>query len=634
MKILHRSWVLVAALGLLSLSACVSLAADVTPPPDYVPPVAAPTDAAVELALPMVPSDPQAGKSLYAEKCLPCHGETGRGDGFQASNLPNPPPVIGGAELARSARPAEWYAVVTQGNLQKMMPGFGGSLSDRQRWDVVAYVFSLSMSSDSLAAGAEIYAANCQQCHGKTGRGDGAQAASLGSLPDWTEPARLAQLSGNELRAVILSGKEKMPGYADKLDDSQVWAVTDYIRSLSFATAPQKETTQPTAEPAGDSAEGTPVAAAAPAKLTITGRIVNASGGEVPAGLKVNLLGYDNMQPALQLSADAAADGSFTFDNLDYAADRVFLATTEVNGRTFNSDVLHASDVLPGADSLLMLHIYDTTTDTSALVADRLHIFFDFSKAGVVQVGELMIVSNTSKNLIVAAQPGEPVIRFKLPEGAANLNFQDGALGERFVETSDGFGDTLSIPPGNSVHQVLFAYELPYERKLKISLAPPLAVTSAIVIVPAGGVRVQGEQLQDSGERSMQGVSVHLYTAGEIGAGNNLEITLSGRADSGSGVLDVSSQTGIFIGLGTLLLVLAGVGVWFWRRRQAEEDDDEEEELEGKDEVTPASVESLVDAIVALDDQYQSGQLGKEAYEERRASLKDQLRAAREQTEM
>ena len=73
-----------------SLAACVSLASDITPPPGYVPPQPQPTAAPV---YPMVPPDPQAGAPIYAEKCAPCHGESGLGDGSQAGALSVSPGV-------------------------------------------------------------------------------------------------------------------------------------------------------------------------------------------------------------------------------------------------------------------------------------------------------------------------------------------------------------------------------------------------------------------------------------------------------------------------------------------------------------------------------------------------------------
>ena len=57
-------------------------------------------------------------------------------------------------------------------------------------------------------------------------------------------------------------------------------------------------------------------------------------------------------------------------------------------------------------------------------------------------------------------------------------------------------------------------------------------------------------------------------------------------------------------------------------RRQSGEDDEEDEDLdeEGDDS------EEVMDAIIALDDQYREGNLSEEAYQQRRAELKSKLK--------
>ena len=151
----------------LLLTACeFSLAADITPPPgSEVRSAVTPQPAQLSGPLyPMVPPNPKAGADIYAEKCAPCHGETGLGDGPRAAQLANPVSALGSVELARRSTPARWYTMVTQGNLEKFMPPFN-SLSDRQRWDVVAYAFTLSITPGTVELGKELYQANCQGCH-------------------------------------------------------------------------------------------------------------------------------------------------------------------------------------------------------------------------------------------------------------------------------------------------------------------------------------------------------------------------------------------------------------------------------------------------------------------------------------
>ena len=75
------------------LTACsFSLAEDITPPPGAQQPVvqASTQEAPTGPLYPLVPPDPAAGAANFAEKCAPCHGDTGLGDGPSASELPVP----------------------------------------------------------------------------------------------------------------------------------------------------------------------------------------------------------------------------------------------------------------------------------------------------------------------------------------------------------------------------------------------------------------------------------------------------------------------------------------------------------------------------------------------------------------
>ena len=234
-SILHRILFVAALAAALLLTGCtVSLASDVTPPPDYHPTEVVAT-APAEAVLPLVPPDPAAGAPIYTEKCLPCHGETGLGNGPQASKLPAPPPSIGTFDLASTKKPVDWFNLVTNGNFEKMMPGFSGSLNDRQRWDVVAYVYSMSMPADQLAQGQAVYTRLCADCHGESGQGNGPKAS--GQVHDWTQPPSLAQLSALEMLDLTMKGTGNMPGFNGQINAAESWAVVQYARSLTFSTA-------------------------------------------------------------------------------------------------------------------------------------------------------------------------------------------------------------------------------------------------------------------------------------------------------------------------------------------------------------------------------------------------------------
>ena len=154
-------------ISVIFLTSCsISLAEDITPPPSVAQPspITNQTSTPVSVVLPMMEPDIQNGESLYAEKCAPCHGVNGMGDGAQSGQLPNAVPALGNLSIAKDAKPIDWYSMVTIGNIENFMPGFQ-SLSDRERWDVTAYALTLSLSDDMIAKGAQIFSENCVECH-------------------------------------------------------------------------------------------------------------------------------------------------------------------------------------------------------------------------------------------------------------------------------------------------------------------------------------------------------------------------------------------------------------------------------------------------------------------------------------
>ncbi len=672
----------------LLLAAC-SLASDITPPPGYSVP-ALPT--AVPASYPLVPPDPAQGQAIFIDKCAPCHGNTGMGDGPQASGLPNPVAPIGSADLARQAKPGDWYNVVTNGQMSQYMPPFSSSLTDRQRWDVVAFVFSLSNSQPLVDEGQSIYTQNCAACHGASGRGDGPQAASAGAkVPNWSDPSRLAQFSAQDISDATNKGiAPGMPAFSGSLNADQTWAVAAYIRSLSFAgssnaiasaatqavtgtastgaAAGQTATpstaatsTEPapglsstpstsgTVVPAGTSPAVTPEpsqAAGSPTPspvgtvvtgtVNVNGKVTFNAGGGLPSGLSVTLEGYDNMSPVWSEVAPLDADGTYSFDKVPIVSGRVWLAQVLYNKVTFSSQPLHDTDIKAGQDATLDVTISAFSTDASALVAQRLHVFLDFSVADTLQVAELFIIQNPTDKAIVPANATTPSMSFELPQGASGLFFQDGQLGDgRYMQTSSGFGVADSVAP-QGTDQVLFAYSIPYTgNKASLSIPIALPVQSAVVLVQAGGVNVSGSQITAAGTQNVQGSGTYtLYTADNLAKGSTLDLAVSGvpasqtstgaAAPSGGG----NGLLGVVIGLAVFGVALIGGGFWLVRQRRART---QAAEVIQEPPAPPAreSPESILDAIVALDDLYQAGELPEEAYKERRAELKERLKQSR-----
>ena len=81
------------------------------------------------------------GKHLFLQYCAACHGDEGRGDGQNASNLKPPPPDL---TISKSSRDAAYIRkAIAEGTAgvgrSPLSPPWGRSLSGQQIDDLVAY---------------------------------------------------------------------------------------------------------------------------------------------------------------------------------------------------------------------------------------------------------------------------------------------------------------------------------------------------------------------------------------------------------------------------------------------------------------------------------------------------------------
>lgn len=129
------------------------------------------------------------------------------------------------------------------------------TLTDSEKWDVVAYIWRSNTTTESLANGRELYAQNCAACHGEAGGGDGvfaddlAQAgeASMESMSGsmemamqtpvgFTDAARMLGASPALLEGKILRGGmgTGMPMWGSIFTEEQIWDLISYIYSFQF----------------------------------------------------------------------------------------------------------------------------------------------------------------------------------------------------------------------------------------------------------------------------------------------------------------------------------------------------------------------------------------------------------------
>jgi mono/diheme cytochrome c family protein len=104
---------------------------------------------AAELPIPDLGYNAREGRALYRHYCLNCHGESGRGDGFNAYNLDPRPQSLADSTFQARHSDADLLAAIRRGGgavgLSTGMPPWGRTLDERQIQNLVDYLRTLGL---------------------------------------------------------------------------------------------------------------------------------------------------------------------------------------------------------------------------------------------------------------------------------------------------------------------------------------------------------------------------------------------------------------------------------------------------------------------------------------------------------
>lgn len=292
-------------LPLLALTACsTAFSGDVTPPENYQPPITA-QPAATKVTEQAVQStqieavSPANGWQIYNEYCAICHGNTGRGDGEHAARFENPVPDLGDHERTRAAVPQVWYDLVSAGHPEQNMPAFMDLLSESQRRDVTAYLFTLPVTLEVYEAGAVVYDRSCSNCHAADGSG------AVEGTPDWTALDALFTTSNQQIfESLAVESVSAHEVLADLVEEER-WQAASYTRMLSLGSD-LPDFFNPSLQAAGSQAGESDT-------ITINGTVTILA-DSLPEGLTAVLRGYDgtSAEPVLELEVALNPDGTYS----------------------------------------------------------------------------------------------------------------------------------------------------------------------------------------------------------------------------------------------------------------------------------------------------------------------------------
>lgn len=177
-----------------------------------------------------------AGRTLFEDNCAACHGvKASGGPGFP--NLSAKSWLWGGTpdKIAETIRIG--INSTNDDTRISQMTAFGrdGVLNATQIGNVVAYVRSLSgaegddaAEATAIAAGKEVFAANCVSCHGEDAKGKQDMGA-----PDLTDKYWIYGGSLDTVFTSVYSGRQgHMPHWGTRLSDVDIKILALYVEAL------------------------------------------------------------------------------------------------------------------------------------------------------------------------------------------------------------------------------------------------------------------------------------------------------------------------------------------------------------------------------------------------------------------
>ncbi|GAB4484637.1 MAG: hypothetical protein OHK0031_08700 [Anaerolineales bacterium] len=181
----------------------------------------------------------QSAITIFATQCVSCHGADGLGTGI-APALNDP--------AVRTKSSEELTTTILYGRPGTLMPAWSNTLSPQesaaittliQRWDEIpagtipAPDVPIATTAESLARGAELFAANCSRCHGPDGQG-------TPRAPALNVKGLLTDTGDQAIQQIVTLGVSgtAMPAWGDRMTEADIQAIVGFIRQWE-ATAPE-----------------------------------------------------------------------------------------------------------------------------------------------------------------------------------------------------------------------------------------------------------------------------------------------------------------------------------------------------------------------------------------------------------
>jgi hypothetical protein len=348
--------------------------------------------------------------------------------------------------------------------------------------------------------------------------------------------------------------------------------------------------------------------AAAPGVGTISGTVTNHTGPPRPlAGQPIRLTAYVNgaEQDWKETASDARGRFSFT---VPVDPQRTYVAWLHYKDGEYTSAPVILKTA--GQRASVSLRVWEPTSDAGVLRVNVHHIIVEPGQ-GAVRVAELLVVVNSTDRTYVGVGSNgsrRQSLQFSLPDGARDVQLMDGLYERAVTVSADALIDSVGVKPG--MREIAYSYTVPITgRTMALGRRVDYPTERLEVFGRAGATLSVAPLVRQDDVKTDQG-SYARYSGGPVEAGRAVRIGLTG--------LPVRRPTARYAAIAVFLGLMAAAVVYPFLRRSRPS---------GEPRRTRQSRDDLIQAVAALDDRFEAGEVSEADYRRRRARYMERLRA-------
>lgn len=358
----------------------------------------------------------------------------------------------------------------------------------------------------------------------------------------------------------------------------------------------------------------------------ISGTVINGTSDQPVPEIEITLTAFRTEGVVGESTTVSAADGSFTFPEVDTADGLVYAASVSYRNVLYSTGMIRFQGSTSQTSNI---SVFESTDNRDVVrVRSRGLVLSEVSpETGEATFLDIYSIDVDTNETFVAGDDGRSM-EFPVPRNAGTVTPLPGFdFGSPTIQNAVVFATSPLRPGGGSAS---ITYPVPYTRtSFSIDTRNAYPTDVARILIPtdlttgADSIAVSANGFVDEGAAMIGEREYRVWTATDLEADSSVRVTFSSLPQSAFQPNELRVREPAILA-GSALVVAAGVTFWFVRRQRATQP--------GATTSVPVhqemveSREELVVQLQELQDEHENGQIDDEMYVEERRLLLERLR--------